>query len=397
MEKSTNENPITIFDAMIALAKRKWFIIIFTAIFSIAAVVYVLVVPEKWQSSSTFVTITDDMSASNLSSSMLGGLGLGFLGGISSEDALQNIMFLDSRDFKKRIVRKFDLINYYEIEESDTLKALDIALKALKEETYGIYFDKETNGITVNARTKSQQMSKDIVDFAIESLEDFNLNRKTTKGKLKKEFLEKRVNEIDTEFNELVNQLKDFQEEKHLISVESQTIQILEQYSELLGKKTENQIALNLAKAMYNSDVPAIKELELKAREIDKLVNDFEKTGSISKFFVPLDEIPDAALQYTILEMKLKINRKIYEFVYPQYELAKIEAIKDLPTIEITSSADLQGLRVYPKRALMCIITFMASLIISCALALTFELISDENKSKFNEAVRIFLGRNGSK
>ena len=63
MQDSHNDREFTIFDILITIAKKKWFIIIFTSIFSIAAVIYALVTPEIWGSRSSFITVSDQVSA----------------------------------------------------------------------------------------------------------------------------------------------------------------------------------------------------------------------------------------------------------------------------------------------------------------------------------------------
>ena len=137
MQDSHNDREFTIFDILITIAKKKWFIIIFTSIFSIAAVIYALVTPEIWGSRSSFITVSDQVSAKGIGASMLGDLGLGLLGNVSSSEALNNIMYLDSRNLKKQAIRKFDMLNYFKITEKDTLKAMEIALQKFDLKVYG--------------------------------------------------------------------------------------------------------------------------------------------------------------------------------------------------------------------------------------------------------------------
>lgn len=393
MQDNHNNKELTLFDILITIAKKKWFIIIFTSIFSITAVIYSLVTPEIWGSSSSFITVSDGMSAEGLGASMLGNLGLGAFGNISSSEALNNIMYLDSRDLKKQAIRHFDMIDYFKITESDTLKAMEIALQTFDQKVYGSFYDVETESITVRANTKSQHLSKEIVEYFIESLQDYNFNYKTTKGKLQREFLEKRVDEIDSEFNDLISQLNSFHKTTKMISTETQTKQIFNIYSEVIAQDMNNDIMISVAKKTYGENNPAYKELLLKQIELKETIAKLESDKSFYKYFVPIDEIPDNLVTSELLEMRIKINRGIYEYLYPQYELAKIEEIKDLPTIEIMNSADLQGLRVKPKRAMICVITFLISLLVSIFFAVIFDNTSPKNRNKVNQAVRIFFGR----
>lgn len=393
MQTNHHNKDITLFDLLISIARQKWFIIIFTTIFSIIAVIYSLVTPEIWGSSSSFISVSDQMSAKGISASMLGDLGLGMLGNVSSTESLNNLMYLDSRDLKKQAIRKFDMINYFEVTEEDTLMAMEIALKKFDLKVYSSFYDKETEAITVYAQTEAREMSKEIVEFFIDSLQDYNLKTKTTKGKLKREFLEKRVEEIDKEFNDLISQLNKFHKDTKFISSQEQTNKMLTIYSELIAEDMANDAMISVMSKVYGNDNPSYRELLIKRDEIKGNISKLESDKSFYKYLVPIDEIPDYLVTSELLEMKIKINRAIYEFIYPQYEMAKIEELKDLPTIEIINKADLQGLRVKPKRAFICIITFLVSLLISSFIAIIIDNTSTENKEKFQKAVKIFFGK----
>jgi len=86
---------------------------------------------------------------------------------------------------------------------------------------------------------------------------------------------------------------------------------------------------------------------------------------------------------YAELKTELAIQKKVYEFLYPQYESAKIEELKDLPTIEIIDRAVLAGMRSKPRRARLCIIAFIMAIISSSILIiLTHALQSKTTKLK---------------
>jgi uncharacterized protein involved in exopolysaccharide biosynthesis len=393
LQKKADSTVIDIFDVMLALVKHKWFIIIFTVTFSIGAVVYSLLKHNIWNSSGTFLTITDGMSSSSIGSSLLGNMGLDFMGGIASEEALSNLLILDSRDLKKKVIRKFDLIRYYEITEEDTLKAMEMALRLYDEKTCGVYFDKESNAITVSAKTEDKVFSQTIVNFILDELQKYNQNDRTTKGKQKREFLQERVRELDLEFAKLTNQMLELKKETRLISVVDQTSQILSLYSELITERTKTEIEKSVIEKSYSQDNPEFKKKQLLVDELSKEIQNLERNESISKYIVPIDNIPDAALRNQILEMQIEINRKIYEFVYPQFELAKMEEVKDLPTIDIISRPDLEGEKVRPKRAIICIVVFMVSFISSSIMALILEFTSEESKQKAVLAWKIFIGK----
>ena len=76
--------------------------------------------------------------------------------------------------------------------------------------------------------------------------------------------------------------------------------------------------------------------------------------------------------------MNMEIQNKVYSYLYPQYEQAKIEEIKNLPTIEVIDKAVPSGLRSKPRRAMMCIITFFIALSASILMSIIIEVYSSK-------------------
>jgi len=43
-------------------------------------------------------------------------------------------------------------------------------------------------------------------------------------------------------------------------------------------------------------------------------------------------------MQLALLTLNIEIKKKVIEYIYPQYELAKLEELKDMPTFEVIDS-----------------------------------------------------------
>jgi uncharacterized protein involved in exopolysaccharide biosynthesis len=105
---------------------------------------------------------------------------------------------------------------------------------------------------------------------------------------------------------------------------------------------------------------------------------------------IKIDNIPDIALQYAQLMINLDIQKKVYEFIYPQYEAAKIEEMKDMPTLDIVDYPREAGLRARPKRAILCIIATLIGLIVSLILAVIKNTLENNTEKVNNIRTIIF-------
>ena len=121
-----------------------------------------------------------------------------------------------------------------------------------------------------------------------------------------------------------------------------------------------------------------------KVKLLKKKVQSLEKNKSdlVPEYIVEIDKIPDISMQYAQMMLNTQIEKQIMEYLYPQYEMAKLEEVKDLPTFELYDVPQIAGIRSKPKRAITVIVSTVAAFIFSCILALILESLQGENRDK---------------
>jgi uncharacterized protein involved in exopolysaccharide biosynthesis len=385
MEKTKE---IDILDVFIVLAKHKKFIFWTTLIVSIAAVVYSLLVPQYWVSTASILPAEDRVSRSFSGSLM--DLGSSFLGGSGKNNAISLVSIMKSRTFSERVINKFDLMNYFEIDEPDSLISLELALIKLKEKIVSIQINDESGLIYINAETKNKKLSADIANYYVERIEEYNQKTRMTKGRQKRIFLEKRLAEIESNLQSLSNQLKIFYKQNNAIDLTEQTKVMLDIYSELISKKMQKEVQLELAAHSMVENAPIIETLKKEIDVLSNKIKELEKSeiNSDFKYGLSLDDVSDLIVEYADLELKIRIEKALYEFMYPQYEQARLEELRDLPSIEVIDVARLSGLRSKPQRAMICIFSFLASFILTSIVAMLYEFFLAEEQ-KFKKLMRL--------
>ncbi|MBL7086446.1 MAG: hypothetical protein ISS28_05040, partial [Candidatus Cloacimonetes bacterium] len=92
--------------------------------------------------------------------------------------------------------------------------------------------------------------------------------------------------------------------------------------------------------------------------------NEFFNSANPDKLFLNLENVPDLQKQYAQLRRKVVYFSKLLEYLGPQYEQARIEEAKDVPTIQVIDKAKRPEWKYKPKRALIVIFTFVFSIFI---------------------------------
>jgi capsule polysaccharide export protein KpsE/RkpR len=386
MEILMGKNQIDILDILLVLAKHKRFIFWTVLIVSIVSVAYVLLSSEMWVSTATILPAQDDSNSFSLDGgSSLLGLGSSLLGGSFNTSGMDLIMIMNSKKFSQDVIDKFNLVDYMELENPDSLVVKEFAMKGFREEIRSIGIDEETGLIAISIETKDKFLSTEIANYHCEKLEKYNLENRMSKGKQKRIFLEKRVNDVKAAIDSLALQLMLFQQENNIIELENQTNLIVQLYSELIAQKTKKEIELEFSQAMTDPDSPIIKKLLKEKQIIENKISEMEeKKSSDNKYILSLEGLPEKAFEYTMIKLNLEIQKKVFTFVYPQFESAKIEEIKDLPTIEIIDKATPSGLRSKPKRARFCVLAFIFAFILSSVTVSIYDILSN---NKFSEKI----------
>ncbi len=205
-----------------------------------------------------------------------------------------------------------------------------------------------------------------------------------SKGKQKRIFIEKRMYEVEASIDSLSHFLNTFQEKNNTINLEEQTKVLIALYSDLVAQQIQTKIELEYQRTFLEESSPIVTKLRNKLQLLNNQIKNMEtnEETQVSKYTLEIDSIPNIMQQYSAILLDLEIQKKLYEFLYPQYEDAKIEEIKDLPTIEIVDEAVPAGLRFRPKRARICIIIFFLALIISSILVYTNYLLQETGRDQ---------------
>jgi hypothetical protein len=76
--------------------------------------------------------------------------------------------------------------------------------------------------------------------------------------------------------------------------------------------------------------------------------------------------LPMLGYQYTNLYREAKIQETVYEFLTQQYEMAKVQEAKELPTARVMDQAIPPEKKSGPSRFLVAILSVMAGLGLAC-------------------------------
>ena len=383
--------------------KSRKFIFKNMIIVTLSAIIISLLLP-KWYASKA-VVLSSGAGQFNFLSSIspipVADFGLSTI----NEDINNFIAILQSRTVKEYMVNKFNLIDRYKQRD------IEYAIEAFEEKIELEVTEEGTLEITII--DKDPLIAKEMVNEVLFMLDQINQSIGMEAGKYNREFLENRININKKDLEKAELALKTFQEKTGIIDLVTQlssTMQmsaqaynsIFEAYTALYAKKIESETELAVAKTTLSNNNPTIMQLEKLLNEqtiqLDQLMIRLDEKlqyllSNISpaqidtipniEFSVSFNTLPSLGLENARLIREVELQSTIQEILIPQFEQAKLEETKNIPTLQIIDKPKVALNKTKPKRSLIVI----GSTIMSFLMSLIF-VYTDHRTKGFRLAIK---------
>ncbi|MDD4052923.1 MAG: GNVR domain-containing protein, partial [candidate division Zixibacteria bacterium] len=233
---------------------------------------------------------------------------------------------------------------------------------------------------------KNPQMAAQIANSYIKCLDQLNREVKAGKAKADKEFILHRLNATKASLDSARTQLLAFQTEYKAVDLDQQKGMALAAATQLKSRLTVTQVTLDIKKNVYSEDHPEVRRLQTEVNELQRQLNLIESGGGKTSYFsLGLAEMPYLAGRYTELKANVDIQTRVYDLLTGMLEEARIKEQKDTPTISVLETAYPPELKYRPKRTLIVVLTFAASIVLSFFIALFADYLENLRRSSPSE------------
>jgi len=355
---------INLLDYGKAIWNHRKFIVIFVGVVSVLALIISLLLP-KWYRATAMIMppAQNEIGVGSFSGSDLAIGGLGSLLGVN-QNQLRLLTILKSESILESLDEEFNLQEKFNTEfKFQTYEAIRSNLN--------ISIGDESQ-IRISMLDKDQDLVADMVNHSVHSLDSLNISLSTSKGKSNRKFIEDRMEMVRDSLIAVENKISDFMEDNNIINIEGQLTAGVEKAAEIKAQIMAKEVELDVMKTRSASSQRIINsEVDLKILK-DKY-DEFLSHPGAGGAFISLDDVPEIRKEYSRMKRKEIYFSKLLEFLAPQYEQAKIQEMKDIPTIQVIDWADRPEWKSKPKRAYIVILSFLISFMVSILLVLAYE------------------------
>jgi uncharacterized protein involved in exopolysaccharide biosynthesis len=321
-------------------------------------------IPAQYESTSQLMP-PDSQSASGLASAVaamsggsggLGGIAGELLGLKSTSDTFVGI--LSSRTAQDKLIQQFDLKKLY------SARRMEDARKTLAENT-AISVDRKSQIISITVTDKSPQRAAAMAQAYVEELNRLVAELSTSSARRERIFLEGRLQAVGHDLEESEKDFSQFASKNTAIDIKEQGRAMVEAAATLQGQLISAQSEYEGLRQIYTDSNVRLRSVRAR---IDELKHQLEKLGgkgesatSVSdqagdSMYPSIRKLPLLGVEYADLYRQTKIQETILETLTKEYELAKVEEAKEIPTVKVLDVANIPDKKSFPPRLLIILL-----------------------------------------
>ncbi len=355
MENEVKPKEAKFSDYVYIIYKWKKFLFINLFIIAVIATTLAFLIPKQYRATATIMIPPDNQSGFGGLTGLLGGKSsLASLGskafGLSStsEDILLGI--LNSRTAITDVINKFNLMEYYEIND----KNMDKVMKAFRAD-----FSADPNEfgmIDFSIINKDPEVSAEIANYLVTLVDSMNIEFNIKRAKNNRLFIEKRYFQNVTDLKKAEDSLFKFQKKYGIVAVPEQLEVTVKAAAEIETQLMRKEMESFFVKQGYGENSPQYlgvqAEINLLKEKVQELKNS-PNLGTSSNVLFSFKDMPNIAIQYLRTYREVEIQQSILEIVMPMYEQAKVDEQKSIPTVMVIDTAVPPQLKYSPKKSVI--------------------------------------------
>ncbi|MGD0910190.1 MAG: lipopolysaccharide biosynthesis protein [Candidatus Acidiferrales bacterium] len=307
-------------------------------------------------------------AASRTGAALGGSLGsvAGDLLGTKSSGALF-IGILQGRTVQDDLIDKFNLRKVY------GARLMDDAREDLERNT-NVSEDRKSGIISIQVTDKNPKraaaMAQEYVDELTRVVTDLN----TSSAHRERMFLEKRLAAVKQDLESAEKSFSEFASQNKALDIQAQGKATLEAGATLEGEMIAAETELQSLKQMYSDGNVRVRAMQARVdelrRQLEKLGGRFDNEASANgqqndqELTPSIRRLPLLGVGYADLYRNTKVQEAIFETLTQGYELAKVQEVKETPSVVVIDPPNVPERKTSPHRTYFVLASILFSLLL---------------------------------
>jgi len=337
-----------------------------------------LLIPNHYESTASLMPPDpQSMSSGAMLATMAGaasptttaGLATSLLSAKSASATLVGV--LQSRTAQDDLINHFDLRKVYGYKRYIDTREKLAARTSVKE-------DPKTGVISITVTDNNPDRARDLARAYVEELDKLVAQLSTSSARRERMFLEERLKEVKQDLDEASRELSQFSSRNATLDVQNQGKTLVDAAARLQGELIVAQSEMRGLKAIYADNNTRVRAAQARVAELERQLRALSGQGEEGEeadlkpgqLYPSLRRLPLLGVTYYDLYRRVKIQEVVYEILTKQYELAKVQEAREIPTVKVLDQPTLPEKKSFPPRLLIIAIgTFLTFLMMAIRLS----------------------------
>jgi tyrosine-protein kinase Etk/Wzc len=336
-------------DYLIALAKYSRMIIFGSAGVAVLTYLVLFILPNKYTATVRIFPPQQKLTMSAQLLNNVGGLGTpgaplaGAMGGGGMAASLLGLKspsdlyagMLTGTTISDRIIELFKLRQRYKV------KYIEDARRVLRARV-NIHVDRKDGMITVEVTDKDPKKAAEIANAFPEELDKLLQELTVQEASSRLAFLEKERSHVNQQLALAENTLRAFSEKNNVLQIDTQAKGVLEYIARLRAEIDSKEVQIQVMRQQatsYNYDMVRLEtEVQGLKSKLKTAENQYDQV-CVSEVCLTSSKIPTLGMEYLRLYREVKFQEGLYQFYLKMVELARLDMVKDVATVQVVDRA----------------------------------------------------------
>lgn len=351
------------------LWRERQFVYRVTAIGLLLTTVLAFLIPKQYESTTRLMPPDNQSSTAMamlaaMTSKMGAGLGstAGTLLGLKSSGEVF-VGILQSRTVQDQLVNRLDLRKIYHVKLGEDARKRLASNSVISE-------DRKSGIITITVTDRDPQRAAAIGAGYVNELNRLVVELSTSGAHRERVFLEERLNTVQKDLQQAEKDFSQYASKNMAIDIKEQGKAMVEAAAVLQGQLIAAQSEEEGLRQIYTDNNVRVRSLRARIAELRQQL---EKVGgkgegsnaddisSSDSLYPSIRKLPLLGVTYADMYRRMKVQEAIYEALTQQFELAKVEEAKEIPSVKEIDHADVPERKSFPPRMLIMVIGTMLS------------------------------------
>jgi uncharacterized protein involved in exopolysaccharide biosynthesis len=328
----------------------------------LASTLIAFFIPVRYQAVTRLMPPDSESSSRvGLLAAMVGRADIGALGGLAGDvlgmksSGALFVGILNSDTVHDGLINKFQLKQVYHDAK------IEDARKDLAEHT-DIDEERKSGIISIAVTDHDPKRAAAMAQTYVSELDRLVAQVSTSSARRERIFLEGRLQNVKAELDTAAKNFSDFASKNTAIDIPAQGRAMVEAAATLQGELIAAQAELSGLQEVYTNNNVRVRSAEARVNELQRKLHEIGGEGTESQvrddnsLYPSIRKLPLLGVTYADLYRQTKIQETVYELLTQQYELAKVQEAKEIPTVKVLDDALIPTKKSFPSRVTIVVL-----------------------------------------